>query len=74
MLDQLATMTTKMNLPSKRHEMAMFKAIKSEVIFLATMIQQREPTGFNATSPKNLKGKKIDVNVSYTNKAYIIIV
>ena len=56
MMDQLATMTTKMNLPTKRHEMAMYKAIKSEAIFLALVTQKREPSTFKCSAPKNIKG------------------
>ena len=56
MLDQLATMTTKMNLPTKRHQMAMLKAIKSEAIFLAAVIQKREPSTFKQRAPTNIKG------------------
>ena len=56
MLDQLATMSESMRLPTVRHKMATLKAIKSEVIFLACTIQKRDPEEFKQKAPYNLKG------------------
>ena len=56
MLDQLATMTTKMNLPSVRHQRALLRCIKAEVLFLALVIQRREASSFKHEAPPNLNG------------------
>ena len=56
LMDQMLTMTTKLNLPTKRHTMALFKAIKSELVFTAMLMQDREATSFKMIAPKNIKG------------------
>ena len=55
-MDQMLTMTTKLNLPSKCHAMALYKAIKSELVFTAMLMQDREASSFKMAAPKNIKG------------------
>ena len=56
MMDQMITMITKLNLPTHRHTMAMCKAVKSEVIFMGLLVQDREPGTFTVRAPRNIKG------------------
>ncbi len=61
LMDQLITMTMKLNLPTKKHTMAMLKAIKSELVFMAMLVQNREASTFKNTPPAKIKGNLIHV-------------
>lgn len=56
LMDQMATLATKLRLPTPKHSMVMLKAIKSEVVFMAMLVQNREPSTFKSKAPENIKG------------------
>ena len=59
MMDQMVTMTSKMNLPSKKHAMAMFKCIKSETVFMGMQIQKRGVESFKSKANPIIQGALI---------------
>lgn len=46
LIDQIATLASKLNLPNIQDRMSIYKAIKAEAIFMILQIEDREPEDF----------------------------
>ena len=63
-MDQMVTMTNKLRWPTRQHQMAIYKAIKSEDIFTSLLIQNREQSTFKNKSPTPIKGAYLNMTIN----------
>ena len=57
LIDQVVTLTSKISLPSLKHRMDIYRAIKAEAIFMVLQVQNREPSSFINKPTVDIKGK-----------------
>ena len=59
LIDQIVTLTSKISLPSLKHRMDIYRAIKAEAIFMVLQVQNREPSSFRHKPTVDVKGKNL---------------
>ena len=57
LLDQIATLASKLSLPSLKHRMNIYRAVKAEAVFMILQIGDRDSYSFKNSPVEDVKGK-----------------